>query len=74
MGLIPREVLEATYGIMLPTPREDEDPRRPPTAHELLATYGLMRGYMSHKVSSTIFYFFLNILHHFRMLARYFKT
>ena len=38
---IPREVLETTYGILLPRPREQdgEDPDRPPTAHELLTSY-----------------------------------
>jgi len=47
--LISRAVLESTYGIMLPKPGEGEPPDRPPTAHELLHTYGLMRGFMSHK-------------------------
>jgi len=46
---ISRDVLESTYGIMLPKPGEGEDQDRPPTAHELLGTYGLMRGFMSHK-------------------------
>ncbi|XP_062621737.1 large subunit GTPase 1 homolog [Saccostrea cucullata] len=44
---IQRETLEALYGINLPPPQEGEDPNRPPTAEELLTTYGSMRGYMS---------------------------
>ncbi|MBN3295559.1 LSG1 GTPase, partial [Amia calva] len=44
---IPRHVLEATYGINIIRPREDEDPDRPPTAEELLAAYGYMRGFMT---------------------------
>ncbi|XP_005383243.2 PREDICTED: large subunit GTPase 1 homolog [Chinchilla lanigera] len=44
---IPRRVLEATYGISLTKPREDEDPHRPPTAEELLTAYGSMRGFMT---------------------------
>ncbi|XP_057594986.1 large subunit GTPase 1 homolog isoform X5 [Hippopotamus amphibius kiboko] len=42
---IPRHVLEATYGIDIVKPREDEDPQRPPTAEELLTAYGYMRGF-----------------------------
>ncbi|XP_063080356.1 large subunit GTPase 1 homolog isoform X4 [Cavia porcellus] len=42
---IPRRVLEATYGISLTKPREDEDPHRPPTSEELLTAYGSMRGF-----------------------------
>ncbi|KAH3822064.1 hypothetical protein DPMN_123833 [Dreissena polymorpha] len=37
---LPRWVLETTYGINLPAPGEGEDPHRPPTAYELLNTYG----------------------------------
>lgn len=37
---IPRHVLEATYGINIIKPREDEDPHRPPTSEELLTAYG----------------------------------
>ena len=37
---IPRPVLEATYGIILPPPGEGEDPDRAPTDQELLAAYG----------------------------------
>ncbi|XP_010832692.1 PREDICTED: large subunit GTPase 1 homolog [Bison bison bison] len=44
---IPRHVLEATYGIDIIKPREDEDPRRPPTSEELLTAYGCMRGFMT---------------------------
>ncbi|XP_015418294.1 PREDICTED: large subunit GTPase 1 homolog isoform X4 [Myotis davidii] len=44
---IPRHVLEATYGINIIKPREDEDPQRPPTSEELLTAYGYMRGFMT---------------------------
>ncbi|KAF5922273.1 hypothetical protein HPG69_007161 [Diceros bicornis minor] len=44
---IPRYVLEATYGISIIKPREDEDPHRPPTSEELLTAYGYMRGFMT---------------------------
>ncbi|XP_032193286.1 large subunit GTPase 1 homolog isoform X1 [Mustela erminea] len=44
---IPRHVLEATYGINIIKPREDEDPHRPPTSEELLTAYGYMRGFMT---------------------------
>ena len=37
---IPRATLEQVYHFRLPRPREGEDPDRPPTAHELLSTYG----------------------------------
>ena len=38
---IPRAVLETTYGILLPRPRQQdgEDPDRTPTANELLTSY-----------------------------------
>ncbi|NXI44104.1 LSG1 GTPase, partial [Galbula dea] len=44
---IPRNILEATYGINIIRPREDEDPDRNPTAEELLTAYGHMRGFMT---------------------------
>ncbi|KAM5291920.1 large subunit GTPase 1 homolog [Ctenodactylus gundi] len=44
---IPRRVLEATYGISIIQPRDDEDPHRPPTSEELLTAYGYMRGFMT---------------------------
>ncbi|KAH0537910.1 large subunit GTPase 1 homolog [Cotesia glomerata] len=44
---IPRHVLEDTYGIMLPPPRDGEDPNRPPTSEEILNTYGFNRGFMT---------------------------
>ncbi|NXI78840.1 LSG1 GTPase, partial [Rhipidura dahli] len=44
---IPRNILEATYGINIIRPREDEDPDRRPTAEELLTAYGYMRGFMT---------------------------
>lgn len=48
-SLIPRHVLEDTYGIMLPKPLEGEDPLRPPTSQELLNAYGckLISHYLS---------------------------
>uniref|UniRef100_A0A8C7YGS0 Large subunit GTPase 1 homolog n=1 Tax=Oryzias sinensis TaxID=183150 RepID=A0A8C7YGS0_9TELE len=45
--MIPRHVLEGTYGINIIRPREDEDPDRPPTSEELLTAYGYMRGFMT---------------------------
>ncbi|KAJ1087827.1 hypothetical protein NDU88_000990 [Pleurodeles waltl] len=44
---IPRHVLEATYGINIIRPREDEDPHRAPTSEEFLTSYGYMRGFMT---------------------------
>lgn len=44
---IPRHILEATYGINIIRPREDEDPDRAPTSEEFLTSYGYMRGYMT---------------------------
>lgn len=44
---MPRELLEMTYGINLPLPADWEGEHRPPTAYELLNTYGYMRGYMT---------------------------
>jgi large subunit GTPase 1 len=46
---IPRDVLEYTYGIMLPVPTEEVYPDRNPTAYELLTAYARIRGFMSHK-------------------------
>ncbi|KAM7013186.1 large subunit GTPase 1 homolog [Tautogolabrus adspersus] len=45
--LIPRHVLEGTYGINIIRPREDEDPDRHPTSEEMLMAYGYMRGFMT---------------------------
>ena len=39
-SLIPRPVLESTYGIFIPKPSEGEDESRPPTSEELLNAYG----------------------------------
>lgn len=36
---IPRHILEAKYGIMIPKPNEGEDPNRPPRSEELLNSY-----------------------------------
>ncbi|KAK2553067.1 Large subunit GTPase 1-like protein [Acropora cervicornis] len=44
---IPRNVLEAVYGINLTAPEEEEDPNRAPLSHELLSAYGYMRGFMT---------------------------
>lgn len=38
--LIPRHIIEDTYGIMIPLPIEGEDPDRPPIAEEILNSYG----------------------------------
>lgn len=45
--LIPRHVLEETYGILISKPLEGEDPNRPPYAEELLLSYGYNRGFMT---------------------------
>ncbi|XP_047139857.1 large subunit GTPase 1 homolog isoform X1 [Hydra vulgaris] len=45
--LIPRVIIENIYGINIPKPGEGEDLNRPPTAEELLSTYGRMRGFMT---------------------------
>lgn len=45
--LIPRHILEDTYGILITKPMEGEDPNRPPHSEELLLTYGYNRGYMT---------------------------
>lgn len=39
-NLIPKHVLEDTYGLMIPPPPEGEDPDRAPLAEELLNAYG----------------------------------
>lgn len=39
-SLIPRPILESTYGIFIPKPSEGEDSTRPPTSEELLNAYG----------------------------------
>ena len=46
-SLIPRHVLEDTYGLILPKPKEGEDPDRGPTSEELLNAYGYNRGFMT---------------------------
>lgn len=46
-SLIPRAVLEDTYGLILPKPKESEDPDRPPTSEELLNAFGFNRGFMT---------------------------
>ncbi|XP_055625159.1 large subunit GTPase 1 homolog [Toxorhynchites rutilus septentrionalis] len=45
--LIPRHVLEDTYGIMITKPLEAEDPNRPPYSEELLLAFAYNRGYMT---------------------------
>ena len=39
-ALIPRNVLESTYGIFIPKPGEGEDCDRHPTSEEVLNAYG----------------------------------
>jgi len=46
-SLIPRRILESTYGIFIPKPFEGEDLSRPPSSEELLNAYGFMRGFMT---------------------------
>lgn len=45
--LIPRHVLEDTYGILITKPTESEDPNRSPHSEELLLAYGYNRGFMT---------------------------
>lgn len=45
--LIPRHVLEDTYGILITKPLEGEDPNRSPHSEELLLAYGYNRGFMT---------------------------
>lgn len=45
--LIPRHVLEDTYGILITKPTEGEDPNRNPHSEELLLAYGYNRGFMT---------------------------
>lgn len=44
---IPRKVIEVTYGLNIPSPREGEDPDRPPTSAEILNAHALLRGFMT---------------------------
>ena len=44
---IPRDVLEAVYGVNLTKPEEWEDPERPPYAEELLDAYSHSRGFLT---------------------------
>lgn len=37
--MMPRKVIENTYGINIAKPRENEDQNRPPTAEEMLSAY-----------------------------------
>ncbi|KAG5684665.1 hypothetical protein PVAND_013883 [Polypedilum vanderplanki] len=45
--LIPRHILEDTYGILITKPLEGEDPSRPPHSEELLLAYAYNRGFMT---------------------------
>ncbi|XP_050092608.1 large subunit GTPase 1 homolog [Anopheles aquasalis] len=45
--LIPRHVLEDTYGIMIAKPLEGETPNRPPHSEELLLAFAYNRGFMT---------------------------
>jgi len=44
---IPKYHLEELYSVVLPDPKEHEDPNRPPTGNEFLSAYGFMRGFMT---------------------------
>jgi len=44
---ISRNMIEATYGINLPRPAENEDPNRPPNAWDILNAHALSRGFMN---------------------------
>ncbi|XP_052861554.1 large subunit GTPase 1 homolog [Anopheles cruzii] len=45
--LIPRHVIEDTYGIMIAKPIEGEDPLRPPHSEDLLLAFAYNRGFMT---------------------------
>ncbi|XP_053658580.1 large subunit GTPase 1 homolog [Anopheles marshallii] len=45
--LIPRHILEDTYGIMISKPLEGEDPNRAPYSEELLLAFAYNRGFMT---------------------------
>ncbi|XP_057300386.1 large subunit GTPase 1 homolog isoform X1 [Hydractinia symbiolongicarpus] len=45
--MIPKKIIENTYGINIPKPKEGENPNRPPSAEEMLSSYGRMRGFMT---------------------------
>lgn len=45
-NLIPRHIIEDTYGILLPTPMEGEDPDRCPFAEEILNAYACMISFV----------------------------
>ncbi|XP_035901438.1 large subunit GTPase 1 homolog [Anopheles stephensi] len=45
--LIPRHILEDTYGIMIAKPLEGEDPNRPPHSEDLLLAFAYNRGFMT---------------------------
>ena len=53
--LIPRQTLERTYGIIIPPPGEAEDPNRPPSAFELLNSYGGKYPFSSRQVINQAF-------------------
>ena len=60
-SLIPRHIIEDTYGIMFPLPIEGEQPDRPPTAEEILNTYGCTYRkfllFLNQKIRFNIFIF-----------------
>ena len=37
--MIPRKIIENTYGINIQKPKENEDQNRPPTSEEMLSAY-----------------------------------
>ncbi|RXG68559.1 Large subunit GTPase 1-like protein [Armadillidium vulgare] len=49
LSLFPRNVVELTYGVKLPLPKEEENPDRSPTSEEFLTVYGHMRGFMTQR-------------------------
>lgn len=48
-SFIPRNVLEATYSILIPAPGEGRDAKSPPTAEEFLNAHGYNRGFMTQR-------------------------
>jgi large subunit GTPase 1 len=57
-SLIPRSILESTYGIFIPKPSEGEDSSRPPTSEELLNAYGCkqIKYYFCYLVKFTVLF------------------
>lgn len=49
INMIPRKILENTYGILIPSPGEGRDSNSAPTAEELLNAHGFVRGFMTNR-------------------------